>query len=140
MTCATKPLTNADLTRIARQLEGRFPTLQSDRPLYLVNGDEAGTFRRIASLRAEEPEATILVLSETNDSLHMRRLLHSGSDGVFDPRYADERDALMRAAAVHVARAPGSRGGIVSACRALRSLLVEWSRHMSVVERAQAAA
>lgn len=119
------------------ELEAAFPTLRSERPLYLFEGDLAGASRLIASTRAAEPDATILVLSESCEGPHLKGLLHAGADGVFDPRDEAERAAIVRSAAVHVARGGGARGGVVAACRALRALLCEWNRRMLLVEARQ---
>jgi DNA-binding NarL/FixJ family response regulator len=131
MTCP--PPRCSHIPRLQDLLHERFPGLESERPLYILDGDADRALREVVSLRATEPDATILALTESHDYLHLKRLLHAGADGVFDDRYADERNALLRAAAIHVARG-GPRGGVVAACRALRALLAEWNIRHSLIE------
>lgn len=127
------------LTRLHRVLCQRFPGLEAERLVHLVDGEDEGAVRAVVTLRAAEPDATIFVLSTTRDHLALRRLMHAGADGVFDDRHRDERNALMRAAATHVARG-GSRSTVASACRALRSLLAEWNTRMNLIMPQRASA
>jgi len=130
----------ADLLSLQDEILSMFPTLQDERPLYLFDASAPGIERRIASARVAEPDATIFVLGGVDRACVLKGLLHAGADGVFDPRREEEREALLRGAAVHVARSERTRGGVVGACLALRSLLVEWNRRMSLAERREVAA
>ena len=129
-------ITDAELLDLQAEIEDTFPTVQRERPLYFVKAEEGA--RALVAARASEPESTIFVVGEVVGVAELKGLLHAGADGVFDPRDAEERAALMRAVAVHVARSERSRGGVVQACRALHSLLVEWNRRMVLAERAAA--
>ncbi len=133
-------ITPADLLRLQDEIQDMFPTVQDERPLYLLDASAPGIERVIASTRVAEPDATIFVLGGVDRASVLKGLMHAGADGVFDPRRDEEWEALLRGAAVHVARSERSRGGVVGACLALRSLLVEWNRRMSLAERREVAA
>lgn len=130
----------AEILELQHQIESMFPTVQDERPLYFLDASAPGVERRIASARVAEPDATIFVLGGVDRAPVLKRLLHAGADGVFDPSRDEEREALLRGAAVHVARSERSRGGVIGACQALRSLILEWNRRMVLVERREAAA
>lgn len=128
----------AELLSLQHEIESMFPTVQDERPLYLLDASAPGVERQIASARGAEPDATIFVLGGVDRASVLKRLMHAGADGVFDHQREEEREALLRGAAVHVARAGRSRGGVIGACQALRSLIMEWNRRMVLAERAAA--
>lgn len=125
---------DSDAVILLAELEAAFPTLREDRPLYVLEGDVSGAPRLIAATRAAQPDATILVLTQSEVGARLKTLLHAGADGVFDLREEADRAAALLAAAVHVARGGGSGGGGVAAGRSLRALLCDWNRRTVLVE------